>query len=327
MYTLEFYFTLPSNAGYLIAFDEIIKREIGSLEFSLNRHNSERYTIKVVGFGSESDALQYIDKLWAGLKWSLLNLNLPSESVTKPFDKNYYEDPLQAFNDYFESKKGRISTSEMNNFYARPAIYESSKEFKRILTGGGTVHSGVRGEDFIRNLFEGMTYQNSEHLIHNKMLRVALDLYTAYFTENSDTAKFLTLIMVLEALAIPKERPTFIKNLISEWGNQIKELKGQYTPDAEEVEYLDSLEREIVFRKENSIRNQIRVLVFETLKVHGEENATKTAKRAVELYDLRSELTHNGYIEKESIDSLKIEAHSIVLNVLKTFFLNFTNTK
>ena len=102
-------------------------------------------------------------------------------------------------------------------------------------------------------------------------------------------------------------------------------MKKQYSPDVEEVEYLDALEREIVFRKENSIRSQIRALVFETLRVHGEEDAKKTAKRAVDLYDLRSDLIHNGYIENESLSSLIEDTKSIVVNVLKSIFLNTTN--
>ena len=186
------------------------------MEFSLTKENSELYIIKVEGFDSENDARAYNYKLWAGLKWCLLNLNLPSETVIEPQDIEYYDDPLQMAKDMNEKYGTNYSRRDGQIYTDKPAIYESGKEFSRIFTVTKRIHSGVRGDVFIKCVLEGMSFPNSEEVVRSNKLKVALDLYNAYFTENSDNARFLTLIMVLEALATGKERPPFIKELISE---------------------------------------------------------------------------------------------------------------
>jgi len=60
----------------------------------------------------------------------------------------------------------------------------------------------------------------------------AFELYGAYFIESSNNARFLTLIMALEALATGTPRPPLVLKLIDDWRKQLDHLisDGKLTP-------------------------------------------------------------------------------------------------
>lgn len=96
--------------------------------------------------------------------------------------------------------------------------------------------------------------------------------------------------------------------------------------DAACVAVLDSVARELVFRTENSIRNQIRVLVKATLSQAGDADADLVAGKALKVYDRRSALVHEGTLDPLMLSDAFSEAKLIVERVLRARFRNAANS-
>jgi hypothetical protein len=93
-----------------------------------------------------------------------------------------------------------------------------------------------------------------------------------------------------------------------------------YPPDTEEHHALESLERELIFKKTDSLRRQVRTLVYETLDLAGHAHALDLAQKAVKVYDARSELVHEGYLSDSLLSRVTAEAKEIVEQVLRAKF-------
>ena len=151
-------------------------------------------------------------------------------------------------------------------------------------------------------------------------LEVALNLYSNYFRQRSIISRFLTLVMAIEALAPQAPRPTTVFNLIEKWTKEIQMLYSIYDEDSEEHSALQNLEREIAFRRHDSIRGSIRKYVLDALSRRGNPEAKVWSRRAVEIYDLRSKLVHEGalsvselqYAEKQKKKIVKLLLHALV---------------
>jgi hypothetical protein len=76
-----------------------------------------------------------------------------------------------------------------------------------------------------------------------------------------------------------------------------------------------------MFRKEDSIRRQIRNVVQFTLEDNGDTDAKQTAASAVKIYDLRSTLVHDGTLEFQVLTKATADAKTIVERVLRARFI------
>jgi hypothetical protein len=148
-------------------------------------------------------------------------------------------------------------------------------------------------------------------------LRVALGLYASHFFERSSSSRFLTLVMALEALASPLQRSQTVINLLEQWKRQVDDLKSELQPDSEEAQNLEALSRELFFRREDSIRNQIRRLVLEAAHTLGGVDALEFSRRAVRVYDQRSTLVHEGTLSSNDLSQAEKNAKEILELVLK----------
>ncbi len=148
-------------------------------------------------------------------------------------------------------------------------------------------------------------------------LRIALGLYASHFNERSATSRFLTLVMALEALATPTPRPQITVDLLDQWKKQVDNVKSGLQPDSEEALSLESLSRELLFRRDDSIRNQIRQLVFEAVNTIAGVDAFELSRRAVKVYDQRSALVHEGILSAAELRKAEKDAKEILEQVLK----------
>jgi hypothetical protein len=105
--------------------------------------------------------------------------------------------------------------------------------------------------------------------------------------------------------------------LLDGWKPQVEALENGFPKDSEEWHALDALEREILFRKTDSLRRQVRSLVFDSLRSVGQEDAYELEQKAVYVYDMRSKLVHEGYLPAEVLSQIKEDARKIVELVLR----------
>lgn len=151
-------------------------------------------------------------------------------------------------------------------------------------------------------------------------LHVALGLYAAHFYERAATTRFLTLVMVLESLALANPRPKPIVDLLNRWKQEVDSLKAQLDQKSEEFAALEGIERELLFKRQNSIRSQIRQLVKDVLGADGNPDASELARQAVRVYDKRSSLVHEGKLSTNELTKAEKTIKEIVDLVLKAKF-------
>jgi hypothetical protein len=183
------------------------------------------------------------------------------------------------------------------------------------------VSVGTRASDVLPFLIEGAGFPNAPVVLGVEKIRVALDLYRESITEESANARFLTLVMTLEALAERKARPTSIVQLLGEFGEKLDILEKNLSSKPEELAALESLKRELIFRKEDSIRSTIRSLVLNTLSASGATDTEVVAEEAVEAYDKRSTLLHKGSLPHGEVQRTIGSLQHIVERVIREKFL------
>ena len=327
MYTLRFPFQLP--AGQKIAVNETAG-ELDGLRYRFEERDSH-YVLTVVGFQTVEAAKDYLKNVRAGLMWVLLHTGVSAKAAFDAQDAQevtYFDDPQQAAENL--SKVFGVTIDGPVDALldgGHPAVYATGKQIRIIAGGQGSILVTTPGETVLRHFAESAGFEASAKVVTDQKLLVALELYAAYFTESSGNARFLTLIMALEALATGAPRTQRVLDLLDKWRKEADELLKSVDPNSDDAHSLQAVSRELLFRREDSIRGQVRNLVATTLSMNGGADAAETAKRAVQVYDLRSTLVHEGKLNEHELSTAISEARSIVERVLRArFFLTAVPT-
>jgi len=318
MYTLKFPFRLAP--GLEVGEDEASTTS-GNLQLSLT--TSGPYCVLTVqGFPSEQEGRDYLSRVWAGLMWLLLNRELSTTSILEPQPVAYAEDPNKAAEN-LSKNFGLPIDGPVDGLIdgSRPAVYPTSKRLRTLTAGDVSFKLTTPRTSALAALAEGSSFPRSDQLIRDDKLRVAFELYGAYFTESSNNARFLTLVMSLEAMAIGTARPTLVLELLDSWKKQVEQILSERQLSPEEVASLESLNRELLFRREDSIRRQIYNLVLSTLQSANDADAERLAQRAKRLYDLRSELVHERRLPEETLTMAVSDAKPLVQRLLRVRYL------
>lgn len=321
MYSLKFSFTLPP--GQEIVGNEQTT-ELDSLTCSLIKQDMF-YVLTISGFATENDAKQYINNVWAGLMWMLLNSGLSPVASLEPQCVEYSEDPYQVAQNLSKSF-GRLIEGPVDGLIfwgqpAQPAIYPTDKQLRAIILDVPTIIRTSPAEHVLQNISKGVAFPESAKVIDDAKLRLALELYGAYFMEFSVNAKFLTLVIALEALSIGTPRTQLVLDLMNKWKKEAKELLNTVEKESDDAISMECVMQELLFRKEDSIRRRIRNLVATTLQANGDEDAAEMATRAVEIYGVRGALLHDGQVESGVLSKAASDAKNIVERVLRARFV------
>lgn len=324
MYTLRLPFELPD--GYQINDTDSTVFHNG-LEFKL-KNETRLYALLVKGFNTEEDAKSFLPNSWCGLMWVLLNCGLAPKFELDLQKVFYSNDPKETAKNLSKSL-GVKQEEEIHGVIdgARPAIFETSGKYKSLTGGNVNLILGASIDRFYEFFFSGMSEETPEKGLNHRKLRIALELYSAFFSESTSNARFLTLVMVLETLAKPEKRPKLVLDLLTEFREKIEELENEVEEESVEAISLESLKTELTFRQEDSIRKQIRSLVFNVLSEAGNTDATEVARKAVNVYDKRSTLVHDGYLAPDELSQLTKDIREIVERVLRAKFIQVVRGK
>jgi hypothetical protein len=261
MFTLRFPFRLPP--GQEIEVDD------RSFDIGGRAHRFEKrgnwYVATVEGFQAEDEARAYVPHVWAALTWVQLHVKVAPQASLELRKVTYTEDPVAAATNLSRSFGLKIDPPVHGIADgSSPVVYPSDKIIK-VLTAGDATITATTPIDHVVGYFRDFTeFTHRSRELTDEKLRVALELYTSHFSEVSVNSKFLTLVMCLEALATGTKRPKPVLDLLGQWEEDVAKLKPSLAGDEESLAALDSVLRELVFRRENSIRNQIRTLVQKT---------------------------------------------------------------
>lgn len=290
--------------------------ELGNLTITLEKQ-THKYILKVEGFETEDDAKEFTNQIWKAFAWLLINNTdgMPFH-INLNFGPSYYPtDPKKAAENIAWSFGATAKEGEVVDVVANgdlPIVIRNDQNLSRLFGGKVNFRRTRSANDLIKAL---ANVNNSKRGIDPK-LKLALELYNAYFFENSANAKFITLIMVLEALTNNPEKHKVSLELIEKWKEELTKERVKFYRDSVEYESLTALERELLFRRKASLTSQIRAVITESLKENGEQ-AKEYAKQAVEMYNLRGTLVHEGWLPQEKLDAALETTKKIVVAVLK----------
>lgn len=318
-YILRFPFRLAPGQE-LANVGEGVELTCDGVSVKLKERNGWYYFV-VEPFPDEASAQACIPKLYAGLMWALLHRGLSPEASLQAQRMFYAPDPMEAARNLFKTMNLEVDRVDSLIDASSPAIFPSDKAIRVVTTGNVTVTQGFNPKETLGLLCEAMTFPNAERVPTDGKLRIAIELYNSFFREASENARFLTLVMALEALAPEERKPAQITQLIEEWMSTVRDRKTLLPSDSEEWAHYDSLEREIGFRQDVSIRKRIRTLVQSTLTAHGQADADETARAVVTLYDKRGRLVHDGFLPEQELREATTQLRRIVGRVLEARFV------
>jgi hypothetical protein len=321
MYTLKYPFRLTSTYYGITIKEDVIKDS--NVEYHLDGSEAN-FHLTASGFTSKDQAKNHVKKIKLGLYWLLLEKDLPCESVVE-IQVVTYKDASKPANK--TALLGLKNSDQIDGIVddSKPVIFLTEKNIATLSMGTPSLIIGYSSDMILKDIVKGISYLKNLSLLENTRLITALDLYGACFEEGPSNAKFLTLIMALEALAIPVKRPPKTLQLLEKWTIESKQIIDEEKLDEKEKESIKSICNSLLRQKDESHSQNIKHLVRDTLAQNGDSDANEVAKHAVKIYGLRGDLLHNGSLEASKLNPAISEAKTIVQRVLKAQFISIAS--
>lgn len=316
-YRLQFPFE-PQSA--IAGIDEPVCFQIGPLQARL--FSRSRYVVlELGGFSKPEEASAHIPIVWAALRWVLIDHGINTTFDIQPNDIVCAADPIQAAKNLSDGLDAPNS-GPVHNIAASDGSPIVVREDQKIqfISVSGIWHSTTPLQLFLSPLKDALSRSGTDILIKNPRFRLATDLYSAYYLENSPSSKLVTLGMALEVIADPADKHQAALHLIDQWKADIERHISVVAIDQEAVASLESLQRELLIRKQASIRSRIRNTA-NRLALHliaAEQQSL--AENAVATYDARCSLVHNGQLDDNNIYELIEKGRKTVSLLLKAYY-------
>jgi hypothetical protein len=148
-------------------------------------------------------------------------------------------------------------------------------------------------------------------------LVTALELYAAHFTESQARVRFLLLVIAMEALSSGTKKHDAAIQVLRRWEADLEAEMRKHPQSSEAWLSLDALRRELGFRSDDSIRTQVRKL-FAGIPGVSPEDSVLLQRRALQVYDKRSTLVHDGQLPASELAELEREARDLLERVLRS---------
>lgn len=318
-YVLRFPFELVGSHE-ISGVEESVSRPFKSLAMRLEG-NGQFCVLTVTGFESSAAARDFITPIWAGLTWVLLNRGIVFRAELEPRSVVFFDDPVEAARNISKGLSRQLDQrlDGMGDGHG-PCVYASDKHLRFLTSLPVTARIGNPVEQFLDYFEEGIGAKNSEAIISDTRLRTAIDLYCAHFTETSRHAKLITLVMAIESLTNKSDKQAVALELIAKWQSEIKDAMDVLDPDCEDHFSLKCLERELLFRRETSIRSRVKDLVLQTFSECSAREAHELANKAVRIYDMRGSLVHDGTLPEKQLAVATKDAQHLVARILRAKF-------
>jgi hypothetical protein len=288
--------------------------------------DGDYYILKVEGLTSEAEGIDYFYRLCSAFDWLLLQKHIPVKMELRLDNIHYASDPEKTAR-HFEQTMGLLYIGPIDGMASgnSPTLYPNDKHIRFVTFGSATLTVGTPVSATLETLTAGMNIRQSNHTINDHKLRLAIDLYAAFFSESTDAARLITLVMVLEALRTDLPNNQMIIELIGKWQQEIEGLEKQHQNNVEQYKALLSLRNQMEFHKKMSLRRQLKDLVDHSLKYLMHPARDKLTAQVGKIYDLRSRLVHGDKVDVSILSEAVSNARIMVSAVLEARFKGFNS--
>jgi hypothetical protein len=319
-FTARLPFQMP--AGRTIKLDEDVA------QFDLQGHpcqialEANQYALTIRQFSTEAAAAEFLLQAAGGLVW--LGLKYP---IGFRFDPNIskidsFREPRLIDSASFVSK-----ITGPKGWKAIDGQYDSDQtivrpEHKRLIcwtTGRVTVRQDTPPKILEDAIIEAMSFGRPDRIFHEAKLRLAIDFYMSSHFDTTPAASFLNRFTTLEILvpdvpvhAVIQER---LGRFIAEIRAEGKKHENQEDLSAE----VQSVLSRLAHMRNRSIKSGLRSLIRENVR-DDQNRSGYLAREVADLYDLRSELVHNGTADRKEINEGNNRLGEIVPQLLRTLF-------
>jgi hypothetical protein len=271
------------------------------------------------GFESESAAAEALPVAWGAVMLASVLSGWGFQAKSTLDKVAYAEDPDRAeLNHLFRHLSVPISSPVYGLASGSlPTVTPADKNILYVTAGEVTFQTPINARSIATHLERALSNSAPGRGFEDERLRLALELWAYHHREHSLKAKFLTLVMALEVLAPPTTKHGVAQTIVDRWDTELLSERQRYAEDTEEREAIESLRREVLFRREQSIRSRIRKHVLGVVSAVSHDDALLTAKMAVRAYDLRGSLLHTGTLTQAMLH----DGHEAALKALRTVLL------
>ena len=293
-----------------------IASQINGVELILD-HTGPIYHVTARGFESREEAEAAAGSFTVALQWMGIRADL-GVTVTEGLEiGEKVDDPERAgrgISHALGSDTGPVDALLNGNI---PVVFGAEWR-TRFATGFPA--SLIHGRSPIRlleHLTEGLDLLRHSQGRLPEHLTVALELLNAQRLEYSLAARLLMITTVLEVLAPDAQKHESALALIGKWQAELDEERARQNAGEEAASSLDSLERELLFRRGMSLRGRVRQLAISLATDMPERERTNYGRKAALAYDTRSELAHRGHIATDRLAQALNDSYELATRAVR----------
>jgi hypothetical protein len=269
-------------------------------------------------FSTEEEARAFLPRLWGAVAWMAVSVGTGFAAEMQIDKITYATDPYHAALNLSNSaglpNTGPVHGIVNGNF---PTILPIGKNIRFVKFGSGGSISHVITKENIRDpLTDGLHASNAGLFFADERLRTAVELFCNAQREVSLKSKFLTLMMALEVLTEPALKHPAALALLDTLESPVAAGLATFAEDSDEWHSLEALQRELVFRRETSIRSRVRDLILRTFAHLEDAERNAKARKIVWAYDQRGTLIHKGILSQAELNEGFSIASATVKDVL-----------
>jgi len=252
------------------------------------------YALVLEPFTTQEEASAWIPRLWVGLVWMSLQRGIPFEAETR-----FVPPVTPPFTAAEVAHQPSDSAIRINGAF--PTAYRIPGELQIFTAEELTSSSLAHADAIMQSVAAGSSAKDASRLQEDKKLQTALELYNSSLSEVSRESRFLVLVMALETLSQGRPKHPIVQATMDRWAAEVAERLEAADVLSEEGNDFEALQRELLFRKESSLRSNMRDLVGSTLQEVGHPDSGTLASDAVRMYDRRSTLVHEGFLPEAEL--------------------------
>lgn len=270
-------------------------------------------------FDSASAAEAALPTAWGAVMVSSLDSGIGIRAETTLDHVAYVEDPAKAGANIAQAFGGGEASPVDGLVNGNlPAAVPSGKAIRFVTAGDATFSLTSHITRLVPILERALAAPMIDRAFLDERLRLSLELWADYHREASSRSKFLTLVMAIEVLTHPAPKHAVAQRILARWDNDLVAELENHDSATEEHEALQSLRRELLFRRDRSIRSRIRSQVRDVIGLVRPAEAEALAKLAVKAYDIRGTLVHDGCLSPGTLE----EGHHAARESLRAIVLS-----
>ena len=278
--------------------------EFNGLSFLIEKHHY-LYTLKVFPFNSYVEAEAFKNHILPSIYWIALKHKFGIEIPHEIDEIRIYEESqvVSEKSDLYPTiQELGWDTLDGNYDVDKLVIIPENKRLTRWENGKATITLGLGVDNFLEDLNYSLSLPNIEHVSTDKKLCLAIQIYSSFSFEITDTSKLIKLVTVLESL-LPEENISDDANRILKAAKNL--IKLELNSAQRKGEPYDEIEK-LINRVGNISKQSIgQCLIIYLNKISisipsllVDEELIKKLKKA---YDIRSRMLHDGEFDEEAL--------------------------